>query len=62
MNACRSVYIFFIFLICALLSLSYRECVAFHVINSPSYWRNPRKVHEKCDQVEVRVVVVVVVA
>lgn len=47
---------------CPLLSLSYRECVALFVINSPSYRRDPHKVHEKCAQAPFHLVVVVVVA
>lgn len=45
---------------CPLLSLSYRECVALFVINSPSYRRDPHKVHEKCAQAPFHLVVVVV--
>lgn len=46
---------------CPLLSLSYRECVALFVINSPSYRRDPHKVHEKCEQDPFHLVVVAVV-
>lgn len=45
---------------CPLLSLSYRECVALFVINSPSYRRDPHKVHEKCERAPFRLVVVAV--
>lgn len=47
---------------CPLLSLSYRECVALFVINSPSYRRDPHKVHEKCERAPFHLVVVAAVA
>lgn len=46
---------------CPLLSLSYRECVALFVINSPSYRRDPHKVHEKCERAPFHLVVVAIV-